>query len=865
LGAEGAVLERPLTPWLSLIDIHKALLWHRDGRVSLVYAIDALHEPGLAEEDFNKHAQLAEHVFSGLPEDTTWQFFVIVDHDDGLKYLEERFPPIAGRSSEDQLFEEFRQAKMRDLARVEVDASGTKLVQLRRHHVVVSFLPSVCDVPLLRRAALRLRSLLGRDEEAAEASWGKYGESYKRILREASQMDQRVTVGLLQMGLGVKRAATGEMVRLMYEMLNPTLSRLVLVESLSQRARFERDGLPRAIVEELPWAGDTSPVWSLLGDELLVRRDYLEVGDYYATIVSVRELPDKTTPGCLVPLLHLGRRRYIVSYRVEIPKQSREMAALRAKATLAEGLKFQNLFVETTRTDALAQAVQKQTDDVLERVISSTQRVCGISLQVMVYEKSAEDLEEAVQQVLGALSRAHGMRGTRERFLLKRAYLAFLPGAPPLVQRARKAPSDNVADMLPYYDFRLGDGDGKIAFLTPQNSVVLFDPWARGRANAHISISGETGAGKSFLAQRIIVDYEVGCRSRGEAPPYVFILDNGASYRRLMELRGPTGRYVTFSFDRPPGVPIFEWCPEDGSLDDHVSRLEWLLLDLLKVSPSNEERFERMKVCVEQALYRMYREGLDRDFKSFAALLEEAKVSEDLRGLLPSFTEGKFAKLFERNPDLELSRGVQAVCYDFKNLEAHRDLGLHALRLVIYQVRRWAGRMARQNRRTILLVDENWQFMDTGGTGAIGEQGALFLSQSIRQGRKENMACLFLSQSYRDWAASSYGLAIIGNTATKFLGSCAPAEVKEVNKHLKLSPRQVDMLERLTKTERYHEFLMIQGQGEEGTAVVRVPADEFSRWVFTTDPRDKARLAELEAAYAEMSLLERIRLVAGGG
>jgi hypothetical protein len=58
---------------------------------------------------------------------------------------------------------------------------------------------------------------------------------------------------------------------------------------------------------------------------------------------------------------------------------------------------------------------------------------------------------------------------------------------------------------------------------------------------------------------------------------------------------------------------------------------------------------------------------------------------------------------------------------------------------------------------------------------------------------------------------------------------------------------------------------MIQGQGEEGTAVVRVPADEFSRWVFTTDPRDKARLAELEAAYAEMSLLERIRLVAGGG
>jgi hypothetical protein len=58
---------------------------------------------------------------------------------------------------------------------------------------------------------------------------------------------------------------------------------------------------------------------------------------------------------------------------------------------------------------------------------------------------------------------------------------------------------------------------------------------------------------------------------------------------------------------------------------------------------------------------------------------------------------------------------------------------------------------------------------------------------------------------------------------------------------------------------------MIQGQGEEGTAVVRVPADEFSRWVFTTDPRDKARMAELEAANPEMSILERIRLVASPG
>lgn len=70
------------------------------------------------------------------------------------------------------------------------------------------------------------------------------------------------------------------------------------------------------------------------------------------------------------------------------------------------------------------------------------------------------------------------------------------------------------------------------------------------------------------------------------------------------------------------------------------------------------------------------------------------------------------------------------------------------------------------------------------------------------------------------------------------------------------------MLEGLTKGERYREFLLLQG---ETSHVVRVPADSFSRWVFTTDIRDRERLTQVFAAHPGVSLLEGIRLLAAEG
>ena len=852
------VIERSLVPEINVVDIHDDIVWSRSGHLSVVYRLDAFHEPGLDGAEFNAAALLAENCWTGLPEGTFYQFYVLVDQHRGVRRLEQALPPIGGDGPKERLLEEFRKARLRELTRIEENGAAGYLVQERRHYVTATFKPAVASTSPLRERTARIPAwLAGR---WAGTSGGPWLTTYESLVAETVRFARRIEVGLSQMGLGFQRCRTPEIVSLVYELLNPTSSRTVDVDTLSDRARRERDSLPRSIVEQFPYAADTAPIWSLLNDDLLIRRDHLRLGDRFVGVISLKELPDRTEPGILVPLLALNRARYLLYYRVDIPRAGAELAALRAKATLAAGLKLENFIVKTDRTDPQANAVEKQSDAAMERIISSAQRIFGTTLQLVLYEEAAGGVSEGVQETLGVLSRAHGLRGYRETYLLKEAYLSLLPGAPPLVERRRKTLTPVMVDMLPVWGFQTGEG--KVPFLTPHNGLVLYDPFDTGaQPNANILVTGTSGAGKSFAVSYLLSAYEVACAGRGDRSPFTFILDNGASYRRYIELR-PDGRYVAYSFEHPPGVQPFLWDEHHEGLDEHVSRLEWLLLDLLHVSEVEPERFERKKAAIEAALYRVYRDGLDRDFTGFAAALAAIPEGKELVTALFPFTEGKFAKLFKPRPDANPAEGVHAVCYDFLHLTEHRDFAALALRLCVYEIRRFAARMSRRHHRTFLVIDESWSLLEgTAGSGVASMAGP-FLSSSVRMGRKEGMSVIGLSQVIEDFVRSPYGAAIVGNSSTKLVGQPGGESVEGLRAHLRLTDRQVDQVRRLTRTPRYHEFLLIQG---DRCNVVRVPGDPLSRWVFTTNPKDRERFARLTEQRPDLSLLDQVRLLAAEG
>jgi type IV secretory pathway VirB4 component len=576
-------------------------------------------------------------------------------------------------------------------------------------------------------------------------------------------------------------------------------------------------------------------------------------------MISLKELPDRTEPGILVPLLSLNRERYLVLYRVDIPRSGAELAALRAKATLAAGLKLENFIVKSDRTDPQANAVEKQTDAAMERIISSTQRIFGTTLQIVLYERTPSALEEAVQETLGVLSRAHGLRGYRETYLLREAYLSLLPGAMPLVERRRKTLTPVMVDMLPIWGFQ--SGEGKVPFLTPQNGLVLYDPFDTGsQPNANILVTGTSGAGKSFAVSYLLSAYEIACAGRNDRPPFTFILDNGASYRRYIEMR-PDGRTSPTASSNLSGVQPFEWRRKTSR--PKSTSAGWNgCCSIYSTCRAEPERFERKKAAIEAALYKVYREGLARDPLRASPAHSTVPEGRVMAGALFPFTEGKFAKLFQPRQYASPREDVYAVCYDFMHLTEHRDFAALALRLCVYEIRRFAARMSRRRHRTFLVLDESWALLDTGVSGGVASTAGPFLSSSVRMGRKEGMSVVGLSQVIEDFVRSPYGAAIVGNSSTKLVGQPGGESVEGLRTHLRLTERQVEQVRRLSRTSRYHEFLLIQG---DRSNVIRVPADPFSRWVFTTSPKDRERFIQLAEEHPELSLLDQVRTLAAEG
>ena len=178
--------------------------------------------------------------------------------------------------------------------------------------------------------------------------------------------------------------------RLVYDLLNPTTSGVVEVDSLSERARHERDGLPTIDRRGVPVRGghlarleppqrrpadparSPPPGRPLHGDDL-AQGAARSNGAGHPRPASLAE------PRAVRRLLP---RRHSAA--------GAELAALRAKATLAAGLKLENFIVKSDRTDPQANAVEKQTDAAMERIISSTQRIFGTTLQIVLYERTRQ-------------------------------------------------------------------------------------------------------------------------------------------------------------------------------------------------------------------------------------------------------------------------------------------------------------------------------------------------------------------------------------------------------------------------------------------------------------------------------------------
>src|SRR5262249_10710137 len=223
------------------------------------------------------------------------------------RLIEDALPPIPIGDETSRVLEEFRRARFAELTRLDT-VPEAEILQERRHYLAATFRPKALQKSSGAVWKQRARGWLRRTVEGRRG----YEQAYEGVLEEAGSLQRAIDVRLGQLGVGIERCRTDELIGLLHELLNPSGSRAVDVRTIPDSSRLHRD-LPPAIVKALPWLSSGSPVWTLLDDDLAVRREFLRLGEEYVTVLSLKSLPDRTEPGLLTSLLHLARDKYQVS------------------------------------------------------------------------------------------------------------------------------------------------------------------------------------------------------------------------------------------------------------------------------------------------------------------------------------------------------------------------------------------------------------------------------------------------------------------------------------------------------------------------------------------------------------------------
>jgi hypothetical protein len=106
-------------------------------------------------------------------------------------------------------------------------------------------------------------------------------------------------------------------------------------------------------------------------------------------------------------------------------------------------------------------------------------------------------------------------------------------------------------------------------------------------------------------------------------------------------------------------------------------------------------------------------------------------------------------------------------------------------------------------------------------------------------------SAIAISQNIDDFAKSRIAGAILSNSATKWILMQKGADQQRLQEVLQLNPNEMALVASLQQERgRFSEAFVISG---EERAVVAIESTPLEYWLATTDPRDLAAIAELEA------------------
>jgi type IV secretory pathway VirB4 component len=157
----------------------------------------------------------------------------------------------------------------------------------------------------------------------------------------------------------------------------------------------------------------------------------------------------------------------------------------------------------------------------------------------------------------------------------------------------------------------------------------------------------------------------------------------------------------------------------------------------------------------------------------FQEILEGMTGAENLVARIKKYTEGTFAGLINNPTNIETDN--QLVVFSVRDLEDElRPIAIYTIINYIWNVVR------SKMKKRLLIVDEAWWLMQH-------EDSAKFIFALVKRCRKYYLGVTTITQDVNDFLSSSYGHAILNNSALRLLMKQSVTAVDKIVETFKLT------------------------------------------------------------------------------
>ena len=565
---------------------------------------------------------------------------------------------------------------------------------------------------------------------------------------------------------------------------------------------------------------------------------YIEVNGTLTTIIGLMYPPETS---CAMYL-----RRFL---ELPFPVQLKQTLAVVDRNKIKKSQEFRkNIAQALAAADKKCALYVEECSEFSDRVERLKELPLWWTLQIQVEGRSEEELKDRTRQAL-ALLKEIGAAGMEDAAGLKLGYYGMFPGHERLYGAVRKnlITSANAGDFLSAFALHPGDPRPVECFQDRLDGIYAWDPFTPREPAHHLCITGPTGSGKSFLANKLLLSMLV-------RRPRLYVVDLSNSFRPLFELLraelpGETSLMtVTRDTTEVEFNPFLVKDPNQPPAEEELNFGLGLIRIMAgqTIGPGLEWDLRKAVEKFYRSYNTLLRNRADADgaippLTLLAETLDTEVKDRTLANAIHLWTEGRKGRIF--NTGRDTLTAARFSLFDLADLDQDEVLLQCLVYLVMSKIYGECARPDERDVQKLLVMDEAHRYLKHPAF-------QFWVELFYRIGRHLNLAVVLLTQSIRDLATEeAWSKGVLGNTRQAFFFSGQKSIQKELAA-FGLTEYQIGQYGRLDPSRR--EVLYWSSAGL--TRVLRPVTDPHTYWLATTHPlertlRDRAR----ELAGGDMS------------